>query len=94
MLEKDLPIEWSITEIKQLITKYSNGLCKKYQVPAAILIQILQEIIYENQMNVMSQLISDLRRESIPTDKINIDPTTKESSTQEENDAESQSNDE
>lgn len=92
MQEKDLPIEWAINEIKQSITLYSNGLCQKYRIPSAVMLQIFQEIIYENEINVLSQLITEMRTSNIET--VHIGPEIKPNEKEDVVDVdESQSND-
>lgn len=74
MPENDIPIEVAIAESKDSITRYVNGLCQKYKLHPIIMLQILQEIIYENRINTMSQQLMQMRMAQAPTVDISTVP--------------------
>lgn len=73
-MDQNIPIEVIIEEIKTCITQYANGLCQQYQLPPVILIQILQEIVLENKVSVLSHAISQLKATNVK--EMDIDLST------------------
>lgn len=80
-LEKEVPLEIAISESKDSITQYVNALCQKYRLHPAIMLQILQEIIYENRLNTMAQQMMKMRLAQAPSinlsDMANSEKVTK-----------------
>ncbi len=61
-----LPIEAVVNEVKTCIAQYANGLCNQYELPPVLMIQILQEIVYENRLNSLSTAMLQLKAMAYP----------------------------
>lgn len=73
---QNIPAEIIFLEMKSAIAEYVSGLCQQYQIPTAVALQILQEIIYENRLSVCTSLIESMRMKDVP--QYNVDLTTQE----------------
>ena len=71
---QEIPLEFVISDIKKSVAQYVSGLCQQYQIPAAIAIQILQEIVYENRMSAYSSYIDTIRIKSMPQYEMDLTP--------------------
>lgn len=71
-MDNEMPIEMAVEEIKASIVKYANGLCQQYSVPSIIMMQILQEIVYENRINMLSSVLAQIRMTTLPKQEIDI----------------------
>lgn len=50
----ELPLELILEDVKNSMAAHANELCNKYNLPPAIILQLLQEIVYENKLNDIS----------------------------------------
>ena len=71
-MDEKIPIEVGMSIIKQSVVKYVSALCMQYEVPTALAIQILQEIVYENKLNAMNLALSQMQTESKPPQEFDI----------------------
>lgn len=63
---EQLPIEAVVNEVKTCIAQYANGLCNQYELPPVLMIQIMQEIVYENRLNSLSTAMLQLKAMAVP----------------------------
>ena len=70
-----LSLEAIMSMVKTSITQYASSLCQHYELHPAIMIHILQEIVYENKLTMMNQSLMQLESDNAPTVEMNIGPT-------------------
>lgn len=71
-MDENVPIEIIVDEVKISIARYANGLCQQYSLPPILIVQILQEIVYENRINMLSSALTQLRSVQAPKQEIDI----------------------
>lgn len=72
MEDNRLPVEVALNSIKQSVVQYTSALCNEYELPPVMVIQVLQEIVYENRINALNVALNQIRSANTPTEEIDI----------------------
>ena len=72
MEDNRLPVEVALNLIKQSVAQYTSALCNEYELPPVMVIQVLQEIVYENRINALNIALNQIRSANAPTEEIDI----------------------